>query len=176
MKTQLNDGYYLDEIKRSDKAAYIEHFKVRQIYEQTLNIPFPYGEAEAEFWFNMLEELKAKRSKVLNYAIREPGGRLIGAIGFSDFEIGKDHKAEVGYWLAKPFWGKGIVADALKVMVDWAFIELKLIRITAHIFAFNSGSQRVLEKNGFVYEGTLKKHYRKDGKFLDGKLFALVRE
>ncbi len=58
---------------------------------------------------------------------------------------------------------------------EHAFARWKLVRITANVFHFNLASASVLEKNGFVFEGDLRKHYLKDGRFIDGKLHALVR-
>ncbi len=65
-------------------------------------------------------------------------------------------------------------SDADKA-ADFAFQEFGLIRITANIFAFNLGSARVLEKAGFQCEGILRKHYKKDGKTFDGKLYAKIK-
>ena len=56
-----------------------------------------------------------------------------------------------------------------------ALASWKLVRITAHVFESNSASTGVLEKNGFVCEGHLRKHYLKDGRFFNGNLYALVR-
>ena len=53
--------------------------------------------------------------------------------------------------------------------------RIHLTGITAHVFQFNLASARVLEKNGFVFEGNLRKHYLKNGRFIDGKLYSLVR-
>ena len=58
---------------------------------------------------------------------------------------------------------------------EHAFAQWKLVRITAYVFYVNVTSARVLEKNGFTCEGNLRKHFLKDGRFLDSKLYALVR-
>ena len=112
----------------------------------------------------------------MNWAIREPGGVLVGGIGYHNLELGRSHRAELGYWLAKPYWGQGIMTGAVKRVTDLAFSEFDLVRVTAHVFAFNGGSARVLEKAGFQFEGLLRSHYKKDGKIFDGKLYAKVRE
>ena len=56
-----------------------------------------------------------------------------------------------------------------------AFDEFGLVKITAHVFPHNLASARVLEKCGFQQEGFLRKHFRKDGQFIDARLFALLR-
>ena len=100
---------------------------------------------------------------------------LIGGCGLNDFEAGKSHRAEVGYWLAKPLWGRGIMTAAVQRVCQHAFEEFGLLKITAHVFIHNSASARVLEKCGFQQEGFLRKHFLKDGRFIDGWLFALLK-
>ena len=66
------------------------------------------------------------------------------------------------------------MTDVIRTACDFAIAQWKLVRITAHVFDFNVASARVLEKNGFEYEGLLRKHHFKDGKFIDAKLYARV--
>jgi len=176
MRLQINDDFYISDITPADKPAYLEHLQERQIYEQTLNIPFPYTEADAEWWVNHVAEQTRKQGRSVNWAIRRKDGYLIGGIGFCDLEVGKTHRAELGYWLANPYWGQGIVTEAVKKVTEFGFQELGLIRITANIFHFNVGSAKVLEKAGFQQEGYFRKHYQKDGILFDGRLFAKLKE
>ena len=91
-------------------------------------------------------------------------------------EAGLDrHRAEVGYWLAKPFWGRGIITAVVQRVCRHAFEEFGLAKITAHVFPHNPASARVLEKCGFQQEGFLRKHFLKDGQFVDARLFGLLR-
>ena len=73
--------------------------------------------------------------------------------------------AEIGYWIGQPFWGQGIAAKAVWLLVDHAFDELAMVRLYAGVFEYNIGSMRVLEKNGFLKEGISKKAVFKNGKF-----------
>ena len=93
----------------------------------------------------------------------------------NDFEVGKSHRAEVGYWLAKPLWGQGITTAIVQRVCQNAFEEFDLVKIIDHVVTHNPASARVLEKCGFVQEGLLRKHFLKDGQFIDVKLFALLR-
>ena len=52
VKLQINDFYYISDIAEGDKAAYLEHFKEKQIYDQTLAIPYPYTKEDADWWVN----------------------------------------------------------------------------------------------------------------------------
>jgi [ribosomal protein S5]-alanine N-acetyltransferase len=100
---------------------------------------------------------------------------LIGVCGFSDCQLGKSHRAEIGYWLAKPLWGQGIMTTVVQKACQLAFAEFGLVKITAQVSAMNPASARVLEKCGFAQEGYLKKQYLKDGQYLDARLFALLK-
>ena len=176
MKLSIDGSFYISDITPNDKAAYLEHLTEKQIYDQTLNIPYPYTEKDANWWINHISEETQKQGKSVNWAIRRQDGYLVGGIGYHGLEVGKTHKAELGYWLCKPYWGKGLMTQAVKKVVEFGLEELGLIRITAHIFDFNTGSARVLEKSGFQLEGHLRKNYKKDGKIFDGKLYAKVRD
>ncbi len=107
-----------------------------------------------------------------HFAIRE-GDSLIGSVGFDGLQEG--HTAEIGYWLGRAWWSRGIMTAVVGKACEHAIARWQLVRITAHVFESNIASARVLEKNGFELEGVLRKHYRKDGRFLDSRLFALVR-
>lgn len=176
MHLQINDSFFISDIHSDDKTAYLEHLKEKQIYDQTLNIPFPYTADDADWYIQHVAETTRTLGHSISWAIRNAKGQLVGGIGFQDFELGKSHKAEIGYWLAKPYWNQGIITEAVKKTTDYGFREFGLIRITAHVFAFNKGSARVLEKAGYAFEGQLRSHYKKDGKIFDGKIFAKVRE
>src|SRR5262249_1735077 len=159
----------------SDKAAYIDHLKEKAIYDHTLRIPFPYTEGDAEAWLALVQKTTQEHCQAVNWAIRNEADYLIGGIGFDGFTIGQSHRAEIGYWLAKPYWGRGIMTAVVRNTCAFAFHKWGLAKITAHVFAFNPASARVLEKCGFEQEGYLKKHYLKDGQLIDAKVYGLLR-
>ncbi len=68
--------------------------------------------------------------------------------------------AEIGYWLGEKYWSQGIVTEAAKKVIEFAFNDLKLNRIDVHAVIENKGSNRVIEKLGFVFEGTKKQAMR----------------
>jgi [ribosomal protein S5]-alanine N-acetyltransferase len=111
----------------------------------------------------------------VHWAVRNEEDAWVGAFSFKDFTVGHSHRAEIGYLLAKPYWGQGIMTAVVRRACDYAFSEWGLTRITAEVFAFNAASARVLEKCAFVQEGYLRKHCFKDGQFIDAKLYALVK-
>ncbi len=98
--------------------------------------------------------------------------RVVGGIGFvlhSDIER---ISAEIGYWLGEPYWGRGIVTEAVIGVRDYAIKNHDLQRVFAVPFVHNRASARVLEKAGFVLEGRMRKSAIKDGQVIDQFLYA----
>lgn len=101
--------------------------------------------------------------------------QLIGSCGFHAIE--RDHfKAEIGYELHKDFWGRGIMTEAIREVLQYGFNVMELNRIEAFYFPENIASAKVLEKNRFTYEGILKQRFFEKGKFVDAAISGLVRE
>jgi RimJ/RimL family protein N-acetyltransferase len=174
MKILVNDQIYLSEYDASDSDALVAHLNDRDVYDRTLRVPFPYTEADAERWLALAGKLTKQHGQPVHWAIRMEEA-LIGGCGFEDFEAGKSHRVEIGYWLARPFWGRGIMTAVVRRLCRHAFEELGLGKISAHVFAHNPASARVLEKCGFQQEGFLRQHFLKDGQLLDARLFGLLR-
>jgi RimJ/RimL family protein N-acetyltransferase len=175
MKVVVNDEVRLSEFRSSDKDALVIHLNHRDIYDRTLRIPFPYAEKDADDWLALVAKITQQQGRPVQRAIRNTDDGLIGGCGFDGFQIGKSHRGEIGYWLARPFWGRGIMTAVVQRVCQHAFEELGLVKITAHVFSHNPASARVLVKCGFQEEGYLRKHYLKDGDFIDARLFALLR-
>ncbi len=172
----MKNGYFLSEIVPNDKPLFIQYLQEKEIYDLTLTIPHPYGQGQADQWVAFCDEQTKRVGSTLQWAIRDESAALVGAIGFSEFKPGEAHKAELGYWVAKPFWGKGIATDAVKTICKMGFDEMGLIRISASILAHNERSEKVLNKAGFKLEGTMKYYYYKNEMLIDGRLFANVIE
>jgi len=101
------------------------------------------------------------------------------AIGGISLMLGQDVHyltAELGYWLAEPYWGKGIMTSVVIAVTDYGFLEFGLNRIYAQPYSYNSSSMRVLEKAGFTFEGKLRASVVKNGKILDQSIYAKIRE
>lgn len=170
MEIRLSERLSLGPILHEDRQDYVTHLADKAIYDQTLRIPYPYALADADWWIDFAAAQEKQLGRRVNFSVRE-NNRLIGGCGFNDFELGA-HKAEIGYWIARPWWGQGIMKLAVGAIVDLGFRELGLERITATIFENNHQSARVLEKSGFIFEGHLRNYYRKDGKTFHARLFA----
>ncbi len=96
-----------------------------------------------------------------------------GVIGFNNRNL-IHRNAEIGYWLLPQYWGKGIIKNALPVVCNFAFQELKLHRIVAMIESENIASKKTVEQFRFNYEGTMKECEFKDGCWIDLEIFALI--
>jgi RimJ/RimL family protein N-acetyltransferase len=176
MKIAVNEQIHLSEFQPSDQAACLEQLQEKEIYDRTLRIPYPYTETDFQEWLRIVERTTQQQGRAVHWAIRNEGSLLIGGCGFDSFQVGQSHRAEVGYWLAKPYWGRGIMTAVVHRLCEFAFAEFGLVKITAHVFAGNVASARVLEKCGFVQEDYLRRHYFKDGRYLDSRLFSLLKE
>ncbi len=82
---------------------------------------------------------------------------------------------EVGYVIAKPYWGKGIATKALKEILKYAFSKLKLKKVWAGIISNNPASGRVLEKAGFKLEGKQEKQVFQNNRYYDELLYGFLR-
>jgi ribosomal-protein-alanine N-acetyltransferase len=98
----------------------------------------------------------------------------VGGIGISPGSDVERFSAEIGYWLAEPFWGRGITAEALELMSAYAFSTCRLLRLFALPFAENRQSTRVLEKAGYTREAILRSSAVKDGAVRDQALYVLI--
>jgi RimJ/RimL family protein N-acetyltransferase len=101
-------------------------------------------------------------------------GEAAGSVGFVLRHDVERVSAEIGYWLAEPFWGRGIATEALVAMTGHAIAAHRLTRIYALPFAWNTASCRVLEKAGYVLEGRLRRSAIKNGVITDQLQYAFV--
>ena len=136
-------------------------------------LPYPYTEADAADY--IITMLSSDENSTFAYAITIDG-RAVGSIGA--FRQGNIHyrTAELGYYIAEEYWGKGLMTDAVRQLCDMIFSQTDILRIFAEPFAYNTGSRRVLEKAGFQFEGILKNNACKNGQVLDMALYALTRQ
>lgn len=133
----------LEEISLSH-AADIQALAIHPDILATTNMPDPYPEDGAEVFIRETMELRKQQSRVV-FAILE-NQTLVGTVGLHNIQEGV---AELGYWVGRPFWGKGIGWKATAMAVAYAFSELKLEMLTSHCLVTNRASFHLLEKNGF---------------------------
>jgi RimJ/RimL family protein N-acetyltransferase len=175
MELEVRDGFYLSSIHPNDKAAYLEHLNDRSISDAIPVLPYPYTEAAADWWIQRRLEFSSENGKEISFALRNREGYLIASVGVDDLRIGKTHRAEIGYWLARAYRGQGLISDALGVFVQYAFDNLEVTRLTAHTLDFNTASAKVLDKNRFKLEGLLRQHTKTRNGVFDTLAWGLLQ-
>ncbi|HMM30647.1 MAG TPA: GNAT family N-acetyltransferase [Clostridia bacterium] len=159
--------------QESDAADVVHAINNKEVLNNLRDgIPYPYSLADAESFIR--SRLDVDKNEAFAWAITD-NGRVIGSIGI--FRKGNIHRltAEMGYYLAEDFWGKGIATEAVREAVSYVFLHTDIVRVYAEPFARNLASCRVLEKAGFTFEGVLRKNAIKNGEILDMRLYSIVR-
>ena len=165
--------FILRPFKKGDEKSLQKNINDKEIYRYTLRIPHPYRLKDAKNWIKQCSKLSKKKNKTsLNFAI-DIESEVIGGIGLDAID---NYKAEIGYWLSRRLWNQSIVTESVRLITNLGFKKLKLKRIYAHVVSKNNSSIRVLKKNGYKLEGTLKKHHFRDGRFMDIIILAKTKK
>ena len=134
--------------------------------------PYPYSLADARRFIE--NSMRRDGDRCIMRTI-EIGGVPAGSIGVFLGSDVYEKTAEVGYWLGEPYWGRGIMPQAVREICDLAFDTYDLECIYAEVFSGNPASCRVLEKAGFTREGIKRRGVYKNGRVMDGVLHTLLR-
>ncbi len=164
-------------LRRVSKEDVNEIFALRSNKETMKYIPRPLAKTNED----ILEHIATIDSKIennegINWAITlKNNPKLIGIIGH--FRIKPEHfRAEIGYMLLPEYHGKGIIVEAIKETLNYAFQTMKLHSIEAIIDPENYASERVLQKSGFVKEAHLKENEYYEGRFLDTVIYSILNK
>ena len=164
-------GFILRGWKIGDEVSLQKHADNKNISSFLLDsFPSPYTLNQAKDWIDLMQN----QNPQTNFAI-DLAGEVIGVIGF-DMRVDVYRKAPLlGYWLSEDFWGNDIMTEAVKLIVNYGFKNLDIIRIQAGVLSNNPGSMRVLEKAGFIKEGILNNGIIKNGEILDEHIFGICK-
>jgi len=166
------DKYKIRNYTRDDVDSLVKYANNKNVAKFLRDsFPFPYTNADAEKWIDFV----IKNPGSLFFAIAN-SEELIGAIGAVPFDDVHKYTAEIGFWLGEPFWNNGIISKAINYFCNFIFLNYDFNRLTANVFEGNEASKKVLEKNGFVLEGTLKNNVFKENKFMDYHIYGLLKE
>lgn len=158
-------------LRASDAGSLARHANDRRIW---LNLrdrfPHPFTVGDAERYIADV----GRRARLTSFAIAVDDA-AVGGISLHPGDDVERLTAEIGYWLGADLWGRGIMSDAVRATTAYGFRELGLERVFAVPFARNPASLRVLEKAGYVREGTMRRSAIKDGDILDQHLYAALR-
>jgi len=154
----------------ADRSDLVRYANNRNVWRNLTHLfPHPYTAADADQWLAIV----AAMPEPTHLAI-EVDGHAVGGIGVSLGEGVFCKKADLGYWLGEPYWGRGIMTDAACAVALYAMNRWDLCRLEAAVFAWNPASMRVLEHCGFVREGISRAGVFKDGQIIDEVDYALV--
>jgi RimJ/RimL family protein N-acetyltransferase len=131
--------------------------------------PHPYHLNDANSFIEWIDA----NFKNLVFAI-EVDGIVVGSIGIFPGDDIYCASAELGYWIAEEYWGRGIATEALTQMLNYVFSNFIFNKIRAHVFSNNPSSMRVLEKCGFYKEAVLYKSVYKFEEYLDEHLYTCM--
>jgi ribosomal-protein-alanine N-acetyltransferase len=144
-----------------------------EIADTTLNIPHPYPDGAAEEFIS-LRPAKYSAGEAASFAITlKTDGLFIGSVGIN---VTKQlFRAELGYWIAKPYWNCGYATEATQAIVQFGLNTAGLHKIIAQYFSRNPASGRVLQKAGLKQEGLLRDHIIRWNRFEDVVTCAIIR-
>lgn len=149
----------LGKLSFEDIPKIIEYAGNKKVAETTLNIPHPYKDNDAIFWINNANKGFENKTQ-FTFGIRTKNrDEFIGGIGLK-INI-RFQRANLGYWIAEPFWNKGYASEAVEAILKFGFTEINLNKIYATHLIENPASGRVMIKNGMIKEGELKDHTKK---------------
>lgn len=165
--------FVLRPFRESDAPALAKHINSSHISDRVSNVPHPYTLEHAKGWLERLTEEREQFHSAhrIDFAV-DIGGEAVGSIAFIDID---GHKAQMSSWIGREFQGKGIMSEALRLIVDFGFSVCGFTRIWAYTWENNPASQRILEKAGFTKEGVHKKEWLKNGVYHDSVMYAIVK-
>lgn len=158
--------------REGDEDALSRHASNRMIWNNVRDFfPYPYTPRDAHSWVRT----NRSYSQPNNLAV-EIDGQAVGNVGFTVKDDIYRYNAEIGYWLGESYWGRGVMSEAVPVMVDYMFANFQINRIFACVLEGNTASMRVLEQAGFRAEAILRKAAVKNNQYLDEHIYAILRD
>ena len=172
LPTLETERLILRKLEYSDKSDIFEYAKNPEVAKYVLWEPHQ-EEIDTIAFLNIIYAAYNK-NKASSWGIQlKENSKIIGTIGFAKWD--KENKVgEIGYVLAQEYWGKGIITEAVKEILKFGFEQMELTKITAHCIAENIGSEKVLLKAGFKFDGLFPKSETIKGKLVDIKWFSYL--
>lgn len=159
---------------RADDAATVERHAGRiEVARTLLTMPHPYPRGAAAQWIARHEAQWRNGAELLLAITEREGGEFLGAFALR-LEATHRH-AEAGYWLRFDRWGQGLMTEAFRTCIAWAFDDLGLHRIFARHMDANPASGAVMRRAGLRHEGVMREHYWKDGTAHDFHVYGILR-
>ena len=164
------DDLLLRSFINHDKSKLAALCNNRKIWNNVRDfLPSPYSDQNAIEFITLCQNENPQVTFAVEYR-----GELAGCIGLVRQSDIYRLTAEIGYWIGEPYWGLGIATQAVKMMTEYGFNQLNLVRIYSGVFAFNKASQKVLEKAGYKLEAIFEKSIIKNDVISDEYRYAKI--
>ncbi|WP_241674988.1 GNAT family N-acetyltransferase [Paenibacillus luteus] len=174
MSLLTTDRLILRQLEEKDADAMELLIDDYEVARTTLNIPYPYPKGSAVSFILHRAEVAGDGDGYSFAVIHKEKEAFMGSIGM---QINKSsNRAELGYWLGKPYWNQGFITEGVRRIIQFAFEELGLHKIHAAAMSKNPASSSVMKKAGMKYEGTFLQHYLKWDNYEDIDYYGLLRE
>ncbi|NOY15201.1 MAG: GNAT family N-acetyltransferase [bacterium] len=163
----------LRSLLETDDLSIYQHAKDPAVIKYT-SLPRPYKLSNArEFIQNTKLNLQTKKAFELGIHFNNKN-QIIGMISLMEVDP-QNKNAEIGFWLGRQYWRKGIMTEAVKLILGFGFNQLQLVRIYANVMHPNTASARLLEKTGFDCEGRLRQAVYHNGQWLDYLVYSILK-
>lgn len=168
---QVNDKVILREFSRDDVKEYFEFYSRPEVNEFIPDTMIPHDEEEAALEIEtIIQSFKCRQTVYWAIAEKETG-KLIGGCGFHDWNR-YNFRIEIAYDLHPNYWRRGIMMACLKKIIEFAFMQMGVVRIQATTVEHNPASNAMLLKFGFQYEGLLRKYKFFKNRMIDVMMFS----
>lgn len=166
----VTDNLLIRKLIETDDADILEAMKCPQIHQMHSN-GFTTVDKVQSYIQVLLGEYISGKARTLAIA-QKSTNKLIGLITIDILEIFA--RAEISYWINKNYRNKGYATETVKSIIEYCLDDLSLNRVQA--MTSNPASERVLEKAGMIYEGTLRQYFKMENTFWDVKMYAILKE
>jgi RimJ/RimL family protein N-acetyltransferase len=160
-------------LKPSDAASIYMFAKDPEVLKYTL-LPSPYRPSDSTRFVRTALSKKWRQKCIVRAIVPKPGRALAGVITL-DLNMG-NRRCYIGYWLGRPFWGRGLAKESLQLMLKLAFETLDIAKVTSSVMHPNVRSYKLLDGAGFKLEGRLRKQLLRNGEWYDELMYGLLRE
>lgn len=164
---------YLRKMKMSDAHSLFTIWSDPEV-TKFMNITNFTHEEQAKEMIALFDQLAAERKAIRFTMIKKESNEIIGSCGFNSFDV-DNASAEIGYDLAKAYWGNGYAQEGISALIDYAFTTLNLNSIEAKIEPGNVNSIKVVEKLNFTFKGTFQEYDESKESFNDLNIYTLLK-
>ncbi|GAB0166913.1 GNAT family N-acetyltransferase [Lysinibacillus sp. CTST325] len=164
---------YLRKMKMADAHILFNIWSDPEV-TKFMNITNFTHEEQAKEMIELFDELTEERKAIRFTIIEKESNEIIGSCGFNSIDE-VNASAEIGYDLAKAYWGKGYAPESISALIDYAFTTLNINRIEAKIEPGNINSIKVVEKLNFTFEGTFQENEESKESTYDINVYSLLK-